>query len=603
MSLRIAILGDSAMWGQGLKLEHQYARVAAERIANSPGDPLDVLPGLGEEPGRGHPRSGAKIVPAVDKAGESVKVLLPSGGQTEVPPGDRATFALTFRSLFSGHSDQEMRDFLAGGNDRPAARLFGENPATFPTVTGQLRAVREDEKTDDVQFVFLNGGINDVDFEKVLDPTGSDIDVITQAVDSVFGDSLAQLLTLARQVFPNAVILVPGYFTALSSKSNRNDLKDLFEFLSKKPEWELALNNTISKLPLLGDITDALGLTKDVGALVEAAVHRTVTAAAHAHHRTKATIASLPAAVIGRGIVYAHPAFLPEHALFAGRESLLHSGYRFPGHGRLSVADEMFETRRRRIPRGKLLGDYHRISQEVVRALLPGEDARVVRESLKALVAANPDLPGQVLFVARDFSGDRESLGAVFKAIAGEVGRIEVATIASFLHPNPAGAKRYADRIVTAHQRHVSFRVRQALGNTVPAGQVLSVRKALSQHGIHPPRLRKLVPIFFIESVALQFIGVPVFPFTLEGGMTVTLGPRVQLTGFVSIGSSPGHTEMTCAFDTGNEVRLTDVTELAIKNGPGFEEIVLYLNGREFLRRHRNQASVAGGTVRFALDA
>ena len=85
--------------------------------------------------------------------------------------------------------------------------------------------------------------------------------------------------------------------------------------------------------------------------------------------------------------------------------------------------------------------------------------------------------------------------------------------------------------------------------------------------------------------------------------MTVTLGPRVQLSGFVSIGSSPGHTEMTCAFDTGNEVRLTDVTELAIKNGPSFEEIVLYLNGRELLRRHRNQASVAGDTVRFALDA
>jgi len=155
----MAVLGDSAMWGQGLVPEHQFAQLAAKRLAGSPSNALDVLPGLGEEPGRGHPRSGAKLYPAVI-AGEAVDVMLPAGAIIQAPPGDRANFALTFRELFP--SDQEMRHFLAGTNDRPADRLFGEYPGTFPTVTGQLLAISEDRKTDDVQLVFLNGGINDV---------------------------------------------------------------------------------------------------------------------------------------------------------------------------------------------------------------------------------------------------------------------------------------------------------------------------------------------------------------------------------------------------------------------------------------------------------
>ena len=228
-------------------------------------------------------------------------------------------------------------------------------------MTGQLLAIREDQKTDDVQLVFLNGGINDVEFEEVLNPEGPSLAAVNRAIDRVFGDSLARVLAAAREVFPNAVILVPGYFAAFSGKSDRDKLKELFEFLSKKPEWKLVANDLIGQLPLLSDIFDALGITSDVPALVNTAIHRTVISAAYAHFRTRASIASLAAHVIGPGIVYAHPAFLPEHALFAGPQSLVHSGYRFPGHGGLSVTDEMLETRTRRIPRHQLLGDYGRI--------------------------------------------------------------------------------------------------------------------------------------------------------------------------------------------------------------------------------------------------
>jgi hypothetical protein len=50
-------------------------------------------------------------------------------------------------------------------------------------VTGQLLAISEDHKTDDVQPVFLSGGINDVEFDEVLDPKGPSLDAVNKAID------------------------------------------------------------------------------------------------------------------------------------------------------------------------------------------------------------------------------------------------------------------------------------------------------------------------------------------------------------------------------------------------------------------------------------
>ena len=139
MVLKVAVIGDSAMWGQGLKLEHQYAHLAAGRIAADLNEDLEIMPGSGEEPGRGYPRSGAKIRARVQRD-DPVQVLMPGGSFAESAPGDRANFARTFRSLFE--TDEEMTSFLDGSDERPAARLFGEHPAAFPTTTGSAPSGR-----------------------------------------------------------------------------------------------------------------------------------------------------------------------------------------------------------------------------------------------------------------------------------------------------------------------------------------------------------------------------------------------------------------------------------------------------------------------------
>jgi lysophospholipase L1-like esterase len=600
MTTKVAVFGDSTMWGQGLLPEHQFARLALQRIVG-PNEAIEILPGLGEEPGRGFPRSGAKINAKVDD-GNDVKILLPGGGLTSSPPGDRANFARTFRSLFA--NDAQLRAFLAGASgEGVAASLFGENPATFPTVAAQV--VLAGGPHPDVDFVVVSGGANDVDFEKVLDPEGPSQAEINRAIDSAFGRPLADLLTAVRRQFPQAVVIVTGYYPVISAASNRALLKQLFEFFSKKPEWQISFNDVVRSFPLLRDVLAAIGLSKDVGALVESAIRRTATAAALAHHRTRATIAELPPGVRLPGMFYAHPAFRPEHALFAGKQPLVHSGYRFPGHGGLSVADEMLDRRQRRIPRRQLLGDYQELLDRALPLLLPtGGDAGELRSRLTAFRDAHPDLPSELLRFSQ--APDLSVVGAarLIVLLRSEIGRIETAVIASFLHPNPAGARRYADQIVLAHDRHRTFRLRREVGRMVPPGAPVRLRKVFDRPNLRlPRRATALAAVMHVESVALRIGRFPKLPLQVGSNAIITLGSDVRIGGSVTFGRESG--SVVFAFDTPREIHLSEITMLAITNLSVPNEVELHLNGREFARWTRAEGVVTGGgivpeTIRFA---
>jgi hypothetical protein len=413
-----------------------------------------------------------------------------------------------------------MRSFLSGpAGDGPAAKLFGENPAAFPTVTGQLLLAGGPHP--EIDFVVVNGGINDVDFETVLDPNGpSPLDIV-RAIDRAFDRALADLLSEVRRQFPNAVVIVPGYFAALSGSSDRDELKTLFEFFSKRPEWQIAFNDVVQALPLMSDVFEAIGLSQDVGSLVTSAIRRTVAAAAYAHYRTRATIAGLPISVRQPGMFYAHPAFRPEHALFAGEQSLVYSGYRLPGEGKLSVADEMLNRRLNNIPRRGLLNDYRDLAGRTAQIILHralAEDVTTEENALRSRLAAfrdaHPDLPSQLLrFLQAVPNFTDERLGRLAALLGSEIGRIEVATIASFIHPNPAGAKRYAQRIVQTYRRHRAFSLRREVGRLFPAGKPISLRKAFNRHRTElPTRVTALAAVTHVESVALKSAVSPQSP-------------------------------------------------------------------------------------------
>jgi hypothetical protein len=612
VAFRVAILGNSAMWGQGLLREHSFAHLAASRIAADRSETLELVEGPGVEPLRGTARSGAKIKARTDEG--EVDVLLPSGATTRQTAGDRATFAMTFRSLFD--SDRDLRSFLAGEAETPAAQLFGENPATFPTVTDQIREMEVRAAGDLVQLVLLDGGVNDAEFEEVLDPQGPDISKINREIELIFGKDLPEAIARTRRAFPRAVIVVTGYYSALSQESDRDELEELFEYMSEKPEWQIALNEFNQQIPVWRDVLNLIGFGVDVEGLIEKAIRRSITAAAHAHFWARRGIGSLSGTVRGPGVVFAYPAFRPQHALFAGGPSLVYDDYRPPGDDEHVVSDEMLAARLRRIPRRGLRGTYRTASKETVAALsraglterqtgeptLP-EASRSLIRALEELVARE-DLPSQILIPARSvLRGVRAK--STFRDLAtgldSEIGRIEIATIASFIHPNPAGARRYADRIVTAYRRGLRFSVREAVRGMAVAGADRVRLSSLGRHGVDPGRgLRQLAPIAFIDSVAVQLRGLvtgPRIPGAFAFPTTMSLGPRVSFEVLIPFGV----TTLFRAFDARDDLKLVDITEVTLGRAPTFEELELFLNGHTFFRGRRDDAQITGDTVRFSI--
>ncbi|GAB92048.1 hypothetical protein GORHZ_159_00040 [Gordonia rhizosphera NBRC 16068] len=618
------------MWGQGLAERDRFAHLAATKIAQEMHEDLEVVPGPGSAPARGAARSGSKLKAA--SADGTADILLPSGGTTRIQNGNRAGFAMTFRSLFT--SDAQMQAFLSGQNETPAAALFGENPATFPTVTDQIRDISS-RAVGPVHLVLMDGGVNDAEFEEVLDPEGPDINKIDETIERVFGHDLPDVVGLARKAFPEALILVTGYYSALSPLSDRARLKDLFEFLSKKPEWQLALNDGVQDLYGIRDFLNGLGFTKDVDALVEKAIRRSVAAAAHAHHWSRRALGALPSSVRGPGVAFVYPDFRPEHALFAGVHSLVHSGYKPPTlpppgshdhRGELGggvrdhrtsahvVDDDMLRDRLASIPRLRLLNTYRRlhllVSETILAAAIPETPAsRSDIVTQIAPVLRETDLPSQILAAADELEHGTQlsvALRHLADALGSEIGRIETAMIASFIHPNPAGARRYADRIVTAHRLHENFSLRAALRGLASGNTTGVAISALRQHGVDLSRgLRQLELIAYIDSVALQLTGLEEIP----GGLVVasnvffrrahlTLGPRLSFDVAIPLGVP----EVLRAFDTNADVRLADITTVSITGVGPFGELVLYLNGQELLRAPRAAGKEVHDTVTFRLD-
>lgn len=596
MPFRVAIVGDSAMWGQGLLREHTFAYLAAARIAASIGDEVEVIPGRSHTaPLRGEARSGAKIqaVPEISKPthvpGEPHTVMF--------RPGDHTAFIATYPTLF--HNDAERTNFLSGSDETPATRLYGEVPATFPTVSEAVHHLAGASVA--AQLVILNGGINDVDFEGILDPDGPAIADIDAGIEEIFGDRLSDLLRAARNAFASAVIMVCGYFSPLSDQTDGSELKTFFEYYKDIPAWELTVNDAVQTVPVFNDLLNATGWFEDPDAAVERSIGRALAAAAHAHFWTLRTIATLPPEVLGPGIIYAHPAFGPDNAAFSGQRSFVHEGYRPPGQGRHSVGDEMLETRLGNIPRIQLLEDFQAIIDLI---LIQADHAQIV--GLLRSVLTQADLPVPLRATAQQIIDGAHALpgGPLVQELARETKRIQNAIIASFLHPNEFGARRYADRIVAAFDEHQIFSVRSAIPPMAGSGeQAVSVRRVLRARGLDPTRgLRPLAPLAVIQSVAVELRGlrvaVPDGPVALPAvPVALTLGTSLSFEVLVPVGL----TSLFRAFDA-PDVPFANVTGISLEPGlVSFDEISVFVNGRDFFSAPSDRGRNTGNGVVFDL--
>ena len=190
-------------------------------------------------------------------------------------------------------------------------------------------------------------------------------------------------------------------------------------------------------------------------------------------------------------------------------------------------------------------------------------------------------------------------------ALSAEISRLETTLIASFLHPNPAGAERYANSIVTVYQRHQKLSVKDATHGMVDGRGALSLSSTLRRNGLDPARgLRQLALVAYVESVVIELdqfsadLSIKIVQLVLGADVTFTFVP------FHMPGGTPQN--VLLAFDTG-VIYLSQITELTVtivdsrgQDEQGgdvpdpvtFTQAVLYLHGCEVFRGNRADGNV-----------
>ncbi len=104
----------------------------------------------------------------------------------------------------------------------------GEVPCFFPTILQQLESYKEDPEL--VRWVLMNGGINDVEIQRVLNPMVPQYELELHTRNYCGRDMLALLQQVTAR-FPNARIMVLGYYPVLSHQSRSKGVECLYSLV------------------------------------------------------------------------------------------------------------------------------------------------------------------------------------------------------------------------------------------------------------------------------------------------------------------------------------------------------------------------------------
>jgi lysophospholipase L1-like esterase len=121
---------------------------------------------------------------------------------------------LSVRLLNFSHSGAIIGDIGTILNKGPS--IFEELPTDRPTLFGQLQLA--DMLTEgSVDLILVCMSINDVNFRKIIDPVGPDIDPMCH---SACFNRTTELFRLLRTKFPQTQVVCHGYYKLLSRESN-----------------------------------------------------------------------------------------------------------------------------------------------------------------------------------------------------------------------------------------------------------------------------------------------------------------------------------------------------------------------------------------------
>lgn len=211
--MKMVAFGDSIVWGQGLRHEQKFVVQAAQRIASIENTTL---------------------------VGGDVELLAHSGAIIDSSFAEREAFTNRWEYLFGrDRNDHTRTEFITGKGN--AYRLLnnealpGELSRPYPTVVDQMRQYAKVNDAAKVDVVFADGGGNDLDFTSFLHPSGDQRSDFEQ-VRAVLYQRYETLMKTALETFPNAVVILNGYYPLLSPDSDNQRMKAMFYFF-KRLSW------------------------------------------------------------------------------------------------------------------------------------------------------------------------------------------------------------------------------------------------------------------------------------------------------------------------------------------------------------------------------
>lgn len=402
----VAAFGDSVMWGQGLNRSDRFAWQVANQLA------------------------------ADEK--KSVRMLADrsrSGAQISASRAERSRFRLTFPEMFRSRAE---RIRFINGDEGAATRLYGEIPATFPTVSWQVATVPA--KTGrEVEVALVSGGANDIGFDDVINPQkfpGAFIEEYDGQIRATCHDAILRLLGDVRSKCPNAVILLFGYQRVLSYQSSKARIKAWFkhEFDDDFKWW--FNENVFTVVP--------------VDQMVDEARIRCVWAHGRADHwmRQAVTEANSDDDLRGPGVLYVPSGQGPSESAF-GVNSHTFQDYEHP-------ASDPAETQRaQQCPRADRRRDLAALHAAIALSRVTGVSGHAAARKAAAALLKVIRGPETLLDALGDYISDpRDDGKRCMRELSSEISRIQRALIASLMHPNEKGAALYTRIAVARYRAH-----------------------------------------------------------------------------------------------------------------------------------------------------
>lgn len=119
---------------------------------------------------------------------------------------------------------------------------------SFPSITEQINVARKEyERAEAVNLIMLSGGITDVLVANTINPFIKE-EKLRELIHQYCGEAMRGLLEQTVETFPNAQIVVVGYFPIISTKSDINKIsRYLFKVVKFPQPFQFALTNGVSK--------------------------------------------------------------------------------------------------------------------------------------------------------------------------------------------------------------------------------------------------------------------------------------------------------------------------------------------------------------------